>query len=115
MRTLVLWCPDWSVTALGYQPNVPVAVMVANRIVACSLAARQAGVLTGMRQREAESMAPGLVVAARDIEREARLFEPVVAAVSTISPLVEVPVLVSWRWLPVVLLGTLVAKRHCVL
>ncbi len=90
MRTLILWCPDWPVTAAGYDPDDPVAVVHANRVVAASAAARAAGVRTGLRKREAESRCPGLVVVTQDLPGEARAFEPVVAAVAGLAPRVEV-------------------------
>lgn len=90
MRTLVAWCPDWPVTAAGFAPDDHVAVLHANRVVAASAIARAAGVLVGQRRRDAESRCPGLVVFARDPTLEARMFEPVVAAVAALAPRVEV-------------------------
>ena len=46
-RTLVVWCPDWPVAAAGYPASVPVALVTANRVVACSEAARAQGVAVG--------------------------------------------------------------------
>ena len=89
-RTAVVWCPDWPVQASGIDPDLPVAVLHANRVVACSGAARAEGVRIGQRRRQAEAACGGLVVVARDPDREARAFEPVVAAVAAICPLVEV-------------------------
>ncbi|MGH9108151.1 MAG: DNA polymerase Y family protein, partial [Acidimicrobiales bacterium] len=89
-RTLVLWCPNWPVSAAGFGPGDPAAVMDAGRVVAASGAAREAGVRVGRRRREAEGRCPGLVVVDRDPGGEARSFEPVVAAVAAITPRVEV-------------------------
>lgn len=94
MRTLVVWCPDWPVTAAGIVEGVPVhhpvAVLRANRVVACSPAARAEGVSVGMRKREAQRRCPYLVVVDHDPGRDARAFEPVVAAVEQVAAGVEV-------------------------
>ncbi len=70
--------------------ELPVAVVTANRVVASSHAARSAGVLRGLRRREAQARCPELVVLARNEAAEARLFEPVVAALESIAPGVEI-------------------------
>ena len=62
MRALVLWCPDWPVvaavaaastaggpTGIEDADHIPVAVLSANRVVACSAAARAEGVRRGQR------------------------------------------------------------------
>jgi protein ImuB len=90
VRTLVAWCPDWPVVAAGFGGEEPVAVITAGRVVACSAAARDKGVLLGMRRRAAESRSGDLVVLQRDEAREARAFDPVVAAVARLPPEVEV-------------------------
>jgi len=94
VRTVVVWCPDWPVVsataAAGVAASEPVAVVFANRVVACSAAARAEGVRRGLRRREAQSRCPGLVVLPHDPGRDARAFEPVVAAVEELAPGVEV-------------------------
>ena len=93
-RMIAVWCPDWPVTAgrldAGIDANAPVAVVTANRVVACSQAAREAGVQRGLRRREAQSRCPDLVVLPRAEAAEARLFEPVVAALESLAPGVEI-------------------------
>jgi len=93
-RTAVLWCPDWPVIAAEIVDGVPatgaVAVLHANRVVAASEAARADGVRRGLRKREAQSRCPGLVVVDHDPARDARAFEPVVAAVEEMVAGVEV-------------------------
>ncbi|WP_239097198.1 DNA polymerase Y family protein [Asanoa ferruginea] len=93
-RTAVLWCPDWPVIAAEIVDGVPatgaVAVMHANRVVAASESARVDGVRRGLRKREAQSRCPGLVVVDHDPARDARAFEPVVAAVEEMVAGVEV-------------------------
>lgn len=89
-RVLVAWCPDWAVTAAGFPPGRCVAVVEANRVVVCSAGARAGGVRAGMLRREAQGRCQGLVVLTRDPATEARAFEPVVAAIATLTPAVEV-------------------------
>lgn len=89
-RTVVVWCADWPVVALGCPPEHPVVVMTANRVVATNPAARRSGVDIGMRRREAQRCCPEARLLERDLEREARVFEPVVAALDDITPRVEI-------------------------
>lgn len=93
-RMLVVWCPDWPVTAAsaaaGLTPHQPVAVVAANRVVACSAPARAEGVRRGMRRRDAQGRCPELVVFAEDPVRDARLFEPVAVAVEELAVGVEI-------------------------
>jgi protein ImuB len=94
VRTLAVWCPDWPVVAAeiidGVPAHTPVAVLAANRVIACSESARAEGVRRGLRKREAQSRCLGLTVVAYDPARDARAFEPVVAAVEELAPGVEV-------------------------
>src|SRR6476659_3922399 len=89
-RTLVVCCPEWPVTAAGHGPDEPVAVLFANRVVACSAAARAEGVQRGIRRREAQGRCPELVVLDHDPSRDARAFEPVVAALDALCPRIEI-------------------------
>lgn len=93
-RILALWCPDWPATAAAIAadlpPHHPVAVLHANRVVACSAPARMAGVRRGMRKRQAQSACPEMTVMAGDDHRDGRVFEPVVAMVADLVPVVEV-------------------------
>jgi protein ImuB len=94
VRTLALWCPDWPVIAAeivdGVPAREPVAVLYANRVLATSPAARAEGVRRGLRKREAQGRCPHLTVVEHDPARDARAFEPVVAAVTELAPGVEV-------------------------
>ena len=92
-RTLVIWCPDWPVLALGHRREVPAAVLVGNRVLAATAAARADGVAAGMRRRDAQARCPQLTVVERDLDREARAFEPVAAVASAFTPWVEL----SWH------------------
>ncbi len=87
---VVVWCPDWPIVSWGVPPDEPTAVLVANRVVATSAAARSEGVRAGQRRREAQSRCPDLALLDRDVDRENRLFEPVVASLDAITPRVEV-------------------------
>jgi protein ImuB len=65
-------------------------VVAANRVLACSAPARAHGIRRGQRRREAQGRCPELVVLGDDPDRDARAFEPVVAAVEALAPGVEV-------------------------
>ncbi|HEY4728964.1 MAG TPA: hypothetical protein VIJ32_12345, partial [Actinomycetes bacterium] len=87
---LVVWCPDWPVVAAGAPPDSLTAVVHANRVVACSAAARAEGVRPGLRRREAQGRCPELELLAHDPARDARAFEPVLVALEALTPWVEV-------------------------
>ncbi|MGK4580045.1 DNA polymerase Y family protein [Kitasatospora sp. HPMI-4] len=92
-RVLVVWCPDWPVVATAPEAagtDRAVAVLEAGRVLACSEAARAAGVRRGQRLRLAQRLCPALELRDRDPEAETRLFEPAVAAVEAFTPRVEV-------------------------
>lgn len=89
-RTLVVHCPDWPVVATGTPPETPAVVVRANRVVAASPAAQEAGVAAGQRRRQAQGTCPELVVHDADPGRDARAFEPVARAVEAFVPAVEV-------------------------
>lgn len=93
-RVLVVWCPDWPVHAVGAGPDVPAAVLVGEgaraTVLACSAAARAAGVRRGQRVRDAQRLCPDLRTHPRDEPAEERAFEPVVQAVEDVAAGVEV-------------------------
>src|SRR5215217_5139632 len=89
-RMVVVWCPDWPVAAAGAPPDSLTAVVHANRVVACSGAARAEGVRPGLRRREAQGRCPELELLAHDPARDARAFEPVLVAIEQLTPWVEV-------------------------
>jgi protein ImuB len=89
-RVLVIWCPDWPVAAAGVPATEPVAVLDAGRILACSVAARAEGVRPGQRRRQAQECCPELELIAHDPDRDARAFEPVLVAVESLTPRIEV-------------------------
>lgn len=84
------WCPHWPLVAAGVDPSVPAVVVHANRVVDVTPAAYDEGVVPGLRRRESQSRCPGLEVLDHDPSRDARWFEPVVAAVGELTPWVEV-------------------------
>lgn len=90
VRTLVVWCPDWPILAAGVGLDVPAIVVYANHVVACSPVSRAHGVTLGLRRREAQSRCPTADVLEHDLATEARRFEPVLAAVETFTPRLEV-------------------------
>ncbi|MGH3965939.1 MAG: DNA polymerase Y family protein [Pseudonocardiaceae bacterium] len=93
LRAVAVWCPDWPVVAVaaaeGLSAQTPLAIVAANRVVACSAMARAHGVRRGQRRREAQGRCPELAVLPDDPDREARCFEPVVAAVEALAAGVE--------------------------
>ncbi|MEA3020657.1 MAG: protein ImuB [Actinomycetota bacterium] len=89
-RTVVVWCADWPVVAAGVPAGEPAVVLHANRVVACSPAARAEGITRGLRKREAQARCPDLTVLASDPDLDARAFEAVAAAVEVMTPRVEI-------------------------
>ncbi|MDO7881902.1 DNA polymerase Y family protein [Salinibacterium soli] len=93
-RVIVLWCPDWPVTAArtaaGLGPEAPVALVDKGRVLASSPAARAESVRRGIRVREAQAHCPDLVVLEYDAALDARAFEPLVAAIEELTPGVQV-------------------------
>ncbi|MFI6639031.1 DNA polymerase Y family protein [Streptomyces sp. NPDC050504] len=93
-RVLVAWVPDFPVIAVvadGVPPDEPVAVVHRDAVVACSPAARRAGVRRRTRVRVALSRCPVLRLIERDLAVEMRVFEPVVRHIeATVLPSLEV-------------------------
>jgi protein ImuB len=89
-RVLEAWYPDWPVVAAGVPAGEPAAVVVTNRVVAASPAARSEGVVPGLQRREAQGRCPEVALLAADPARDARRWEPVVAVVEAFAPGVEV-------------------------
>jgi protein ImuB len=89
-RLVTVWCPDWSVTAAGFGAAAPAAVMFANRVVSRTAAAAEEGVVVGQRQRQAQRRCPEITLVDHDPARDAREFEPVVTAITELSPRLDV-------------------------
>ena len=85
---------DWPAVAAALSAELPatapVAVTLANRVIACSAAARAVGVKRSLRRREAQARCPDLHVVTADPMRDARYFEEVTAAVDALVPRAEV-------------------------
>ncbi len=92
-RTMMLWCPDWPITATLRDHAIPVTAPLAlidrGEVFACSPAARLEGVRRGLRVREAQARCPDLTVKHYDPDLDERVFEPVVAAIEQIMPGVQ--------------------------
>lgn len=89
-RMLAVHIPDWPAVAAGGGPQAAVAVLAANHVYSAGPAARAQGVRPGLRRREAQARCPDLLLVPADHDRDGRLFEPVVAAVESVIPGVEV-------------------------
>lgn len=93
-RVLVVWCPDWPLTAALLQPGPgeepladgPAAVLAGNAVLACNQAARDDGVRRGMRRRDAQARCPGLRLLDAHPDRDARAFEPILDAAAELIP-----------------------------
>lgn len=101
-RCLVLWFPEWPVTAWRLATDawdVPAAVIAANEVISCSAEARAEGVRLGQRRREAQSRCPQLRVIASDPARDEHEFAPLLTLVEQAAPGVQVirPGLVALR------------------
>ena len=93
-RTMVLWAPDWPITAVvreeSLPPDAPIALLHKGTVFACSPAARADGVKRGLRVREAQSRSTGLVVLPYRPELDSRAFEPILTALEGMTPGVQV-------------------------
>ncbi|HTO01177.1 MAG TPA: DNA polymerase Y family protein, partial [Microthrixaceae bacterium] len=90
VRTLSLICGQWSAFAVGRPPDVPLAVMRANRVVSNNAAAQQHGVSPGLRRREAQARCPSIELHDHDEQRDAWAFERVLHAMEDLVPRIEV-------------------------
>ncbi|TFB90274.1 DNA polymerase Y family protein [Cryobacterium algoricola] len=92
-RTIVLWCPDWPVTAAraraGLPADAPVALVDRGTVFACSTAARGAGVRRGLTVREAQFRCPDLIALGYDRVLDDRAFEPVIERLEDTTPGVQ--------------------------
>lgn len=87
---LVVTFPYWPLIAAGIGPDVPAAVVEANRVTFLSPAAAYEGIALGMRRREAEGRCPTLVLVPSDSTRDAREFERVMMALEAVTPTIEI-------------------------
>lgn len=81
-RRFALWVPDWPTACLilGTPPGAPAVLVESGRIQHTTVAARQAGVRTGMSTRSAQHLCPELVMSTRDSLTEAAHFEEILCA-----------------------------------
>lgn len=101
-RSLVLWYPDWPVSAWRLAtdtPDGPAVVIEANQVISASAQARAVGVRMGQRRREAQSRCPELTVIPADPARDEHEFAPLLQLVEQAAPGVQVirPGLVALR------------------
>ena len=93
-RTMVVWVPDWPVTAAavaaGRSPDEPIAILEKGKVLATSAAARAGGVRRGLRARDAQSRCPELVVLKYDPVIDARAFDPVIGCLEALIPGIQV-------------------------
>ncbi|HMR47711.1 MAG TPA: DNA polymerase Y family protein [Arachnia sp.] len=103
VRGGVLWFPEWPVAAwalaAGGSVEGPVAVVENNRVLSCSALARAEGVRRGQRRREAQGFCPSLRVVPTDVNRDHRMFAPLVDLLEQVAPGIQVsrPGLVALR------------------
>ncbi|MFH1329565.1 MAG: DNA polymerase Y family protein [Actinomycetota bacterium] len=89
-RTLCVWFPDWRLRRPDAPPGEPCQVVGDGVVLAANAPAAAAGVVVGMRRRQAETLCPAVVTLAADPGAEAAAFEAVAAAVEGLVPRVEV-------------------------
>ena len=92
-RSLVLWVPDWPITAsIRVSPlpaDVPLALIDKGQVFASSAAARAEGVQRGLRVREAQARCPELIVRPYEQQLDQRTFETIVAEIEDLMPGVQ--------------------------
>ena len=92
-RVMVLWCPDWPITAVrtagNYESDTPIALIEKGLVYASSASARAEGVARGIRVREAQARCPQLIVIDYDPALDNRVFEPLVTAIEELTPGVQ--------------------------
>lgn len=93
-RVALLWCPDWPVTAAAMAAKIEgdaAIALVSNGVVhASSASARAEGVRRGLRVREAQARHPELTVLDYDAALDNRAFEPIIGALESLVPGVQV-------------------------
>ena len=93
-RVIVLWCPDWPITAARAAAGLPrdaaIALVEKGLVLASSETARSESVRRGLRVREAQARCPELIVMPYDAALDHRVFEPLVSAIEDLTPGVQV-------------------------
>ncbi|QWW18736.1 DNA polymerase Y family protein [Schaalia sp. 19OD2882] len=87
MRRVVLWVPEWPVSALAVDapPGAPTVLAEGPRVLLASTAARRHGVRSRMPLSTARHLCPRLLVLPRDDDREGRAFEVVLEAFDSLA------------------------------
>lgn len=92
-RTMLLWCPDWPITAAvragALDATAPIALIDRSEVYACSTAARREGVRRGQRVRDAQARCPALLVLRYEAGLDSRAFAPVLSALEQTVPGVQ--------------------------
>jgi protein ImuB len=92
-RTIVLWCPDWPITAAvrahSLAADAPIALIDRGIVFACSAAARREGVRRGQRLRDAQVRCPEILVFPYEAALDSRAFEPVIEVIEQTMPGVQ--------------------------
>lgn len=92
-RTILLWCPDWPITAAvrsrGLTADARVAITDRGEVFACSAAARRDGVRRGQRMRDAQARCPELLLFPYQEQLDLRAFEPVLGLIEETMPGVQ--------------------------
>jgi protein ImuB len=94
IRTIVVWCPDWPITAAAHSRDVttdaPLVLVEKGIVFASSAAARREGIRRGSRVREAQARWPELIVLPYEAALDMRSFVPVIEAIEKAVPGVQV-------------------------
>ncbi|MCU1558822.1 MAG: polymerase family protein [Microbacteriaceae bacterium] len=92
-RTMVLWCPDWPITAAirahSLAADAPIALIDRGTVFACSAAARREGVRRGQRLRDAQVRCPEILLFPYEAALDSRVFEPVIEVIEQTMPGVQ--------------------------
>lgn len=86
-----MWFPDWALRCLNAPSDEPCQVVDdSSRVVAANLPAQAQQVRVGMMRRETEAVCPAVTTYLQDRGAEAGAFEPVVVAIESLVPRVEI-------------------------
>ncbi len=88
---LCIWFPDWTLRRPDVPPDRPAqAIGDDNRVQAVNQLAVAAGIMVGMRRREAEAVCPTVFTIRSDPGAAAMRFEPVALAIEALVPRIEI-------------------------
>lgn len=100
-RAIVVWLPDWPITAYlrtqarevpeadRVSPDAPLAIVHDGRVVVCSAAARAEGVSRGQKRRDAQAASSRLILLPADESRDERAFHGILTALEELVPGVQ--------------------------